>query len=156
MNPPERADDVSRPTRGAGQRPPASPRQERFLRGMLGVLVDVTILALFVEHWNRFVIDSYTIALLTAILLQAMLKATLALEHRLAEFFRNRTRAGTTALRVLTTWVLLFASKVVILESVDLVFGDDVEFGGLLPFIILVVVMLAAEALIERVYDALA
>jgi len=156
VNPPERADDVSRPTRGAGQRPPASPRQERFLRGMLGVLVDVTILALFVEHWNQFVIDSYTIALLTAILLQAMLKATLALEHRLAEFFRNRTRAGTTALRVLTTWVLLFASKVVILESVDLVFGDDVEFGGLLPFIILVVVMLAAEALIERVYDALA
>ena len=156
MNPAEYADDISGTTTRTDQHPAASPRQERFLRGMLGVLVDVTILALFVEHWDRFVIDSYTIALLTAILLQAMLKATLALEHRLAGFFRNRTRAGTTALRVLTTWVLLFASKVVILETVDIVFGDDVDFGGLLPFIVLVVVMLAAEAVIERIYDALA
>jgi len=44
----------------------------------------------------------------------------------------------------------------VILESVNVVFGDEVEFGGLLPFIVLVVVMLAAEAVIERAYDALA
>mgnify|MGYP001826447242 CR=1 FL=1 len=156
MNPPELADAVPPIETTTGQRPPASPRQERFLRGTLGVLVDVTILALFVEHWDRVVIDSYTIALLTAILLQAMLKATLALEHRLAAFFRNHARAGTTALRLLTTWVLLLASKVVILETVNVVFGDDVEFGGLLPFVVLVVVMLAAEAIIERVYDALA
>ena len=120
------------------------------------MLVDVTILALFVEHWDRFVIDSYTIALLTAILLQAMLKATLALEHHVAAFFRSRSGTGTTTLRVLTMWALLFASKVVILESVNVVFGDEVEFGGLLPFIVLVVVMLAAEAVIERPYDALA
>jgi len=153
VKPARDGDDAS--PREIDQRPPASPRQERFLRGVLGVLVDVTILALFVEHWDRVVIDSYTIALLTAILLQAMLKATLALEHRLAAFFRTRTRAGTTVLRVLTTWVLLFASKVVILETVNVVFGDDVEFGGLLPFIVLVIVMLAAEAIIERVYDAL-
>lgn len=140
----------------ADRRPPASRRQERFLRGMLGVLVDVTILALFVEHWDRFVIDSYTIALLTAMLLQAMLKATLALEHRLAAFFRSRSRKVRPAVRVLATWILLFASKVVILETVDVLFGDDVEFGGLLPFIVLVIVMLVAEAVIERVYDALA
>ena len=103
-----------------------------------------------------FVIDSYTIALLTAILLQAMLKATLALEHRLAAFFSKQTRPGTTALRVLTTWVLLVASKVIILETVNIVFGDDVDFGGLLPFIVLIIVMLAAEAIIERADDALA
>ena len=156
MNPAEPADDVSGITTSTTQRPPATPRQERFLRGMLGVLVDVTILALFVEHWDRFVIDSYTIALLTAILLQAMLKATLALEHRLAAFFRKQTRPGTTALRVLTTWLLLVASKVIILETVNIVFGDDVDFGGLLPFIVLIIVMLAAEAIIERAYDALA
>jgi len=100
MNQPEHPDDVSDPETKTDQRTPATQRQERFLRGMLGVLVDVTILALFVEHWDRFVIDSYTIALLTAILLQAMLKATLALEHHVAAFFRSRTGTGTTTLRV--------------------------------------------------------
>lgn len=48
MNPAEQADQMSRPT--TDPEPPASPRLERFLRGMLGGLVDVTILALFVEH----------------------------------------------------------------------------------------------------------
>ncbi|MGI9624964.1 MAG: hypothetical protein ACR2PK_19205 [Acidimicrobiales bacterium] len=135
---------------------PATPRQQRFLRGVLFVLVDVTVLALFEEHWDRVVIDSYTIALLTAILMQVMLKATIAVEHRIGDYFRGRPGRRAVVLRFLATWAVLFASKFVILEVVDLIFGDDVEFGGLLPFIAIVVVMLAAEAVIERVYEALA
>ena len=138
------------------QHAPATARQQRFLRAVLFVLVDVTVLALFVEYWDRIVIDSYTIALFTAILLQAMLKATLAVEHRIARVFRGRSGTGWLTLRLLATWVLLFGSKFVILEVVDIVFGDHVELGGLLPFIALVIAMLAAEALIERIYDALA
>jgi threonine/homoserine/homoserine lactone efflux protein len=138
------------------QRQPATERQQRFLRAVLFVLVDVTVLALFVEYSDRIVIDSYTIALLTAILLQVLLKVTLGIEHRIAAYFRDRPGRGAIALRLLATWIVLFGSKFVILEAVDLVFGDDVELGGLIPFITLVVVMLAAEAVIERVYDALA
>ena len=138
------------------QHAPATARQQRFLRAVLFVLVDVTVLALFVEYWDRIVIDSYTIALFTAILLQAMLKATLAVEHRIARVFLGRSGTGSLTLRLLATWVLLFGSKFVILEAVDIVFGDHVDLGGLLPFIALVIAMLAAEALIERIYDALA
>jgi hypothetical protein len=138
------------------QRQPATARQQRFLRAVLFVLVDVTVLALFVEYWDRVVIDSYTIALLTAILLQALLKATLQIEHRIADYFRDRAGRGAIALRLLATWVVLFGSKFVILEAVDLVFGNRVELGGLIPFITLVVAILAAEAVIERLYEALA
>lgn len=56
------------------QRVPATDRQNRFLRAVLFVLIDVTVLALFVEYWDRIVIDSFTIALLTAILLQVALR----------------------------------------------------------------------------------
>ena len=135
---------------------PATVRQQRFLRAVLFVLVAVTVLALFVEHWDRIVIDSYTIALFTAILLQALLKATIAIEHRIAAVFADRSGPRWMTLRLLMTWVLLFGSKFVILGAVDIVFGDHVELGGLIPFILLVVVMLAAEAIIERIYDALA
>jgi hypothetical protein len=138
------------------QRAPATDRQQRFLRAVLFVLVDVTVLAFFVEYWDRIVIDSYTIALLTAILLQVALKATLAIEHRIAAFFRQRSGSGAMALRLLATWAVLFGSKIVILEAVDLIFGDHVDLGGLIPFIVLVVAILAAEAIIERLYDALA
>ena len=58
-----------------------SARQGRFIRYMLFVLVDLTVLNLFVQYWDRIVIDSFTISLFTAALLQVLLKATLAIER---------------------------------------------------------------------------
>ncbi|MEM9513327.1 MAG: hypothetical protein AAGA42_00600 [Actinomycetota bacterium] len=42
-----------------------------------------------------------------------------------------------------------------ILEVVDIVFGTHVELGKLLEVVLIVVVMLVAKALTERVFDAL-
>lgn len=138
------------------ERQPPTAHQQRFARAVLFILVDLTVLNLFAEHWDRIVIDSFTISLLTAILLQSLLKATLAVERRIAGFFRGRTGPGAMTLQLLATWGVLFGSKFVILEAVDLVFGDRVDLGGLIPFITLAVAMLAAEAIIERIYDAIA
>ncbi len=132
-----------------------SARQGRFIRYMLYVLVDLTVLNLFVEYWDRIVIDSFTISLLTAVLLQTLLKATLAIEHRIGGYFQARSGPGALVLRVLATWALLFASKFVILEAVDIVFGDDVDFGGLIPFILVVVALFATEKILTYIYDAL-
>jgi hypothetical protein len=62
------------------------------------------------------VIDSFTISLLTAILLSVLLEATRALEHRVAESFRSRSGPGAMTLRILVTWGLLFGSTIVILR----------------------------------------
>ena len=50
-------------------------------------------------------------------------------------------------------WAVLFGSKFVILEAVDIVFGDHVELGKLLEVILIVVVMLAARALVGAFFD---
>jgi hypothetical protein len=133
-----------------------SATQGRFIRYMLYVLVDLTVLNLFVEYWDRVVVDSFTISLFTAALLQVLLKAILAVEHRIAHYFQSRPGKRAVVLRVLATWAVLFGSKFLILEAVDIVFGDDVDLGGLVPFIVLVVALLAAETILTRIYDALA
>ncbi len=132
-----------------------SARQARFLRSLLDVLVYVTVLNLFVEYWDRVVIDSFTISLLTAALLAVLLQATLAIEHRIGDYFKPRSGPAAVAGRILATWALLFSSKFVILEIVDLVFGDHVELGGLVPFIVLTVALIVAERLVVRVVAAL-
>ncbi len=132
-----------------------SARQVRFTRYLLLLCVDLAVLNLFVEHWDRIVIDSFTISLFTAVLLDALLKTTLAIEHRIGRYFRSRSGASAIVLRVLATWVVLFGSKFVILEAVDVVFGEHVDFGGLVPFIVLVVALLAAEGIVTRFYEAL-
>ena len=134
---------------------PPSRRQYEFIRYLLYILTDLVVLNLFVEYWDAVVIDSFTISLLTAILLQVLLKVTLVIEHRIAVYFKARPGRWSWLLRVIAAWLVLFGSKFVILELVDIVFGEQVEFGGVVPFIIVVVTMLLAEAIVERVYRAL-
>jgi hypothetical protein len=78
----------------------------------------------------------------------SLLKTTLAIEHRIADYFRPREGAGAVVGRVLATWVVLFGSKFIILEVVDIVLGDRVDLGGLIAFIMLVVVMLERVRLV--------
>ena len=68
-----------------------SSRQRLFVRYLLAVLIDLLVLNLFVEYWDAVAIDSFTVSLLVAVLLQVLLKLTLNLEHRVAEYFNART-----------------------------------------------------------------
>ena len=131
-------------------------RQRFFIRCLLFVLVDLTVLNLFVEYWHHIVIDSFTISLFTACLLQVLLRLTTKIERQIAVHFKAQSGKGALVKRFLATWVVLFLSKFVILEAVDLVFGDHVDFGGILPFICVVSAMLLAELLLTRVFYRLA
>jgi len=136
-----------------------SNKQQLFQRYFTAILIDLTVLNLFVEYWTYVVIDSFSISLLTAILLQVLLQLTLALEHRVASFFKKREGAAAKFLRILCAWLILFLSKFLILGAINFAFGDLVNFTGPLhgvaAFIVVVVVILAAEELIVRFYRKL-
>lgn len=133
---------------------PATDRQRLFVRYFTGVLIDLTLLNLFAEYWHNVVISSFSISLLAAILLQALLKLTLWVEHQVALFFHARPGGLNTFLRFFGAWLVLFGSKFVILEALVLVFGDKVHFGGplhgVVALIVVAVIMVVAEELIAR------
>jgi hypothetical protein len=131
-------------------------RQTLYIGYTLCVLVDLVVLNLFAEHWDAVVIDSFTISLLAAVLLQVLLKATLAIEHRIAAYFNAKPGTGAKVLRWLSAWAVLFGSKFVILEAVNLAFGEHVEFGGIVPFIVVVFAIIITEVILTRIYYALA
>jgi hypothetical protein len=134
--------------------------QRLFVRYLMATLIDLTVLNLFDEYWQHVTVDSFTISILAAVLLQLLLKATLALEHRVASYFNARSGAMARFLRLFTAWLILFGSKFIMLGAIDFVFGDDVAFTGplhgVIAFITVVVVMLAAEELVTRFYRRLA
>ena len=136
-----------------------SGRQAMFIGYTLAVLVDLVVLNLFNQFWSKVQIDTFATSLLVAILLQVLLKLTLALEHRMADLMKRRGGRYATAKRVLVTWLILFGSKFVILAAINLAFGDDVSFGGpfhgIVAFIVVVVVMLVAEEVMVRFYRRL-
>jgi hypothetical protein len=134
--------------------------QRLFVRYLMATLIDLTVLNLFDEYWRHVTVDSFTISILAAVLLQVLLKATLALEHRVAGYFSAKPGPMAKFLRFFTAWLILFGSKFVMLGAIDFAFGDDVAFGGpvhgVVAFIIVVVVMLAAEEMVVRFYRRLA
>lgn len=134
--------------------------QSLFMRYLLAVLIDLVVLNLFDEYSVNVQIDSFTISLFAAILLQVLLKLTLLLEHRVAEWFKARPGRIWTIARFLTAWLILFGSKFVILEAINIAFGDSVKFFGMLhgvvTLIIVLIVMILAEEVVARGYRRLA
>jgi hypothetical protein len=134
-------------------------RQQQFLRYFTAILIDLTVLNLFDQYWDAVAIPDFTISLFAAIVLQVLLQATLALEHRVAVFWNARSGVGAKVGRVFFAWLILFLSKFVILAILNATFGHEVAFTGPLhgvpAFIVVIMAMLAAEELVLRLYRAL-
>ena len=137
-----------------------SNHQQLFVKFTLAVLVDLTVLGLFNEFWEYVVIDSFSIALVTALLLQVLLKLTLILEHKVAAYFNNKSGTLPKVMRFLSAWAILFISKIIILEAINYTFGDHVLFlgplHGIIAFIVVVIAILVAEGVISKIYKSLA
>lgn len=131
-------------------------RQHDFGAAMFNILVNIVILNLFVEHVDEVVIDSFSISVLTAILLTVMVALIARIEHRVHYFFFDeQTGRGSKVLGWLVLWGILFGGKLLILETVSWVFGDHVELGHLLEVILLVLAMLVVQGLMEKFYEML-
>jgi hypothetical protein len=135
-------------------------RQRLFVRYFIGVLIDLVVLNLFNEYSDNVHVSTFTMSLLAAILLQALLKLTIAVEHMVGGYFKRKPGGLMKFLRFFFAWLVLFLSKFVILEALSFVFGDSVLFEGVLhglvTLIIVVVVMLVAEELVVKIYRGMA
>ena len=135
----------------------ATEGQRQFLRYYTGFLMDLVVLNLFAEYWDKVYVASFTVSLLAALVLQALLKATIAVEHKVALYWKAKGPGKlNTFMRYFCAWLVLFGSKFVILEAIVQIFGKEVHFlgmwHGVVTLIVVVVVMLVAEELMVRIY----
>ena len=146
-------------TEPAEKRTSFNERQRLFLRYFTAILVDLTVLNLCEEYWDLVVIESFTISLFAAIVLQLLLQLTLVVEHHLASYFKSKQGTHFVAMRWFSSWAVLFVSKFVILEALDFTFGAEVEFlgplHGLVSLIAVIIAMMVAEKAIMKLYHAL-
>jgi hypothetical protein len=137
-----------------------SRKQVLFLRYFTATLIDLTVLNMFAEYWDRITITSFGISLLVAIALQVMLKLTIYFEDCVGAYFKSDASLKMKLFRILSAWTILFISKLIILEVLQFIFSDALIFSGpyhgLLAFIVLVATILFAELIIRRLYKALA
>ncbi|MEZ8820288.1 MULTISPECIES: hypothetical protein [unclassified Vibrio] len=129
--------------------------QRLFVGYTLAVLVDLVVLNFFDEYWDFVNIESFTISLIAALLL----KLSIGLEHKIAEHFKSKPGTAPKVYRAITTYIILMGSKFVMLEAINLLFGDKVSFtgpwGGVVAFFAVVFTILVAEVIVSKIYFAL-
>ncbi len=133
--------------------------QRLFVGYSLAVLVDLVVLNFFDEYWEYVNIESFTISFAAAILLQLLLKFSIGLEHKIANYFKAKEGLAPKIYRGLSTYVILVGSKFLMLEAINLMFGDKVSFTGpwhgVVAFFAVVFAILIAETIVSKIYFAL-
>ena len=133
----------------------ATRSQERFASWVTDVLVYIVVLNLFIEYVPRVITESFTISILTAVVLKFLIDVITGLESHVSGWFKLREGRVWRALGLVTMFLILFVSKFVILEVIDVVFGDRVALGGFIEVASLVITMILARQGVGWVYRRL-
>jgi hypothetical protein len=116
----------------------------------MDVFVYVVVLNLAIQYVPSVISETFTLSLLTAVLLKVALEAVLLLKSKILSRFRAATtRLGRWAAAALL-WVAAAGSKIVVLEMVDLLFGDAVSLGNFISVTLLVLALLLSRAAVRR------
>ena len=114
----------------------------------------MVVLNLAIEYVPSVISEGFTLSLLTAVLLKLVLEAVIILKTRVIDRLRAAPTKRGKAAAAVALWAVAAGSKLVVLELVDLVFGDAVSLGGFLPVTLLVVALLVSRAAVRRLlYD---
>jgi hypothetical protein len=130
----------------------------RWLRARPSDVVDlfvyVVVLNLAIEYVPSVISEGFTLSLLTAVLLKVSLEVVIMVKNKILVRLRAATSARTKLVAALSLWVVAVGSKLLVLELVDLVFGDSVSLGGFIPVTLLVIALLASRSAVRRLlYD---
>ena len=129
---------------------PSAPVEPHVAAVVVDVFVYVVVLNLFVEYFPQVLSETFTLSLLTALLLKGVLEVVVAAKNRVKKrFHQASTPIGKVAVGLLL-WVVLFGSKFLVLEAVDLVFGARVSLGGFVSVTLLILVLLLSRAGVRR------
>lgn len=129
-----------------------SRRQEIFLSWTSDVLIYTIVLNLFVEYAPAVIIESFTVSILTAVLLKVLLDVVMGFEHRVHHFFEQREGAIFSVMGTVSLVVILFLGKLFILEVVNFVFGDHVSLGHFIEVVALVLALMITQRVFHGIY----
>ena len=120
---------------------------------VIDLFVYVVVLNLAIEYKPSVISESFTLSLLTAALLKIALEVVILLKSEILTRLRAADTRRVKLVAGVSLWVVAAGSKLVVLELVDLVFGDAVSLGGFIPVTLLVVALLVSRAAVRHLLD---
>jgi hypothetical protein len=125
----------------------------RLTAAVVDLFVYVVVLNLFVEYLPSVLSETFTASVLTAVLLKAVLEVVVAIKKRVKRRFTQASTRGGQVAAASLLWLVLFGSKFVVLEVVDVVFGSSVSLGGFVPVTMLIITLMLSRAAVRRLLE---
>jgi GNAT superfamily N-acetyltransferase len=117
---------------------------------VVDLFVYVVVLNLAIEYVPSVISETFTLSLLTALLLKATMELVLRLKRGPLNRLRRATTRRARSVATVMLWAVAAGSKVVVLYLVDLAFGGKVQLGGFVSVTLLVIALLIARAGVRR------
>lgn len=133
-----------------------SDRQVIFREMVVGTLLYTVVLGFFDDYSDILTVKNYSIILAAALVLQLLTYATFSLKGGVVGYLRKRAGRLTKLQIVFAVWLIMFLSKFVFIEVIDIIFGHSVDISGFFGILVLVAVMTVARKTIDAIYTKLA
>jgi hypothetical protein len=121
---------------------------------LVDVFVYLIVLGLFTQLFPAVISETFLLALLTAVLLKAVLEIVLLVKKRTIERIRMSRRTAVRIANIVVLLLVLPGSKLLVLELVALAFGDAVYLGGFFQVTALIIVLMLARGGVRRLLPA--
>lgn len=112
---------------------------------LVDVFVYVVVLNLAVEYFPAVISETFTLSLLTAVLLKLVLELVVLVKNQVKLHIKQASRLIGKVAGVIVLWLVLVGSKFVVLELVALVFAGSVQLGGFFAVTGLILLLLLAR-----------
>ena len=129
--------------------------QEVYASWFIDVLIYTVVLNLFAQYSEYIRFDTFTISILTALLLKLLVVFLVRIEKRVHHYFEQKEGTLFKVLNIVVTISILILGKLFILEAVDFVFGDRVELGHFVQVLVLVIALIIAHEIADWIYRRL-
>ena len=117
---------------------------------VVDLFVYVVVLNLAIQYLPRVISETFTLSLLTAVLLKVSLEVVLILKAAVLSRLRGATTRVAKVVFAGALWAVAAGSKLVVLWLIDVAFGGSVSLGGFVPVTLLVLALLASRAAVRR------
>jgi len=117
---------------------------------VVDVFAYVVVLNLAAEYFPAVVTETFTLSLLTAVLLKVVLEVVVAAKDRLKARFKAAAGPVGKVGAGLLLWALLIASKFVVLELIAFFFAEYVKLGGFFVVTALILVLMLVRSGVRR------
>ncbi len=117
---------------------------------VVDVFVYVVFLNIAIEYFPSVISETFTLSLLTALLLKLVLEVVVRIKDWLKARIKAASGLAGKIVGGLGLWAVLVASKFVVLELVALAFAGQVKLGGFFAVTGLILGLMLARAGVRR------